>query len=130
VVEVLKMVVVQVADKLTVIMIIIGFWLVLPIPLMLLNYNSTDINFLTDNINAITEPSIQTNSETTTNWFTSIQNFFGTIFNVLFSIFAIIGIFFKIMILGIDGTPPILNTFFIFLKFISAIVVFLLLRGD
>jgi hypothetical protein len=124
------MVVVQVADKLIVIMIIIGFWLVLPIPLMLLNYNSTDINFLTDNINAITEPSIQTNSETTTNWFTSIQNFFGTIFNVLFSIFAIIGIFFKIMILGIDGTPPILNTFFIFLKFISAIVVFLLLRGD
>lgn len=118
-------------SKISIIVCIIAFWIILPIPMMALNMQSNDVKYLEDSINGFSTPdSTDPLCDNNNSLYCNAQKLITTIFSIIKSIFSMIFILFKIIIIGIDGLPAIFNYFFLILKMISAITVFVLMRGD
>jgi hypothetical protein len=93
-------------SSLRVIIFILVFWLFLPIPFILYNTYATD----SFNFNTIDTSNLE-----------SIKN--PTIFDNLGVMWSVIGIYFQMVFLWINGLPLILNYFLILLRIISAFVI-------
>jgi len=125
-------------NKLFVIILILGFWFIFPIPFALMGMSGADsetIKNMASEIESISEPVIPMFEDTQNNTFLekaafAVYSFFAGIFNIIGFVFKILWVYMKILTIGLPETPLYINMFLIFLKVISGITIYLLLRGD
>lgn len=119
-------------NKLYSIVFIIGFWFFLPIPYMLLEMNSYDSSIMFNIRTQIEKLEVNKieNETYEADFWTKAGNFIDSLATFSNIGLQLMVLFFQILILGIPNAPVIINYFLWFLKIISAIVLYLLVRGN
>lgn len=128
-------------NKFFVIVLILGFWLVLPIPFLWMGVSGLDtstMKTLVANMEAIqppqTEGIVTTDSSSLYNAindaYKAVISFLTNAGRFILLIFTVISLYFQVLILGIPGVHELINYFLLFMKIISVTTIYLLLRGN
>lgn len=112
-------------NKMFVLLLIIGFWLFLPIPIIYMestNQNSATIRNMKDTISSF---SIENQEESDS----GIIRFFNGVWSFIKLFFSFIVLLFNIMVMGFPDAG-LFNYFLWFLKIISLVAIIMIVRGN
>lgn len=116
-------------NKMFVIVLILGFWLFLPIPFIWMDVTSLNSQTMDNIKEGISNMGIETQNTDNTGFWGSVGQFFNGIWNFVKLLFNFAVLYFNILVMGFPDAG-LLNYFLWFLKIISVVTIVMIIRGN
>lgn len=118
-------------NKLFVISLILGFWFILPLPYMWMDYGGYSTKVIDKLEDKITDIQVQDmHTSENTSWDYELATFIRNVGNFLSMIWTIISMYFQILVIGFPNAPVLINYFLWLMRIISISTIYLMTRGD